>query len=103
MADKVTVPRAAELVSVGSRISWGAIMAGAILALGIYSLLTILGGAVGLSISERVNPTTLKTTAVIWTLITMVAGIFVGGMVVSQFTVGETKTEAMLYGVIMWA
>ncbi|HWY85313.1 MAG TPA: hypothetical protein VNX28_01240, partial [Gemmataceae bacterium] len=33
----------------------------------------------------------------------MVAALFVGGVVTSQFTVGENKTEAMLYGVIMWA
>jgi hypothetical protein len=36
-------------------------------------------------------------------LLTLVAAIFVGGAVTSQFTVGENKTEAMLYGVIMWA
>jgi hypothetical protein len=103
MADNVTTPRSEDLVSVGSRISWGAIFAGAILALGIYSLLTILGGAVGISIGERVTPTTLKNSAIAWALITMVASVFVGGMVVSQFTVGENKMEAMLYGVIMWA
>ncbi len=90
-------------MSVGSRISWGAIFAGALLALGIYSLLTVLGGAVGLSISDRVQPTTLKNTAIVWALLTLVVSIFVGGVATSQFTVGETKMEALLYGVIMWA
>ena len=103
MPDQVIAPRPEDFVSVGSRISWGAILAGAVLALALYSLLTILGGAVGLSISHRMNPSTLKVTAVVWTLVTMVASIFVGGVVTSQFTVGENKTEAMLYGVIMWA
>jgi hypothetical protein len=103
MAEQVTIPRPEDVVSVGSRISWGAIFAGAVLALGLYSLLAILGSAVGLSISERLNPTTLKTAAISWTLVTIVAALFVGGMVTSQFTVGENKTEAMLYGVIMWA
>jgi hypothetical protein len=103
MAEQLIVPRSEDLISVGSRISWGAILAGAVLAFGLYSLLTILGGAVGISISERMNPTTLHWTAVAWALVTMVASIFVGGVVTSQFTVGENKTEAMLYGVIMWA
>src|SRR5437588_11886756 len=101
MASQVVVERPQDVLSVGSRISWGAIVAGAILALGIYSLLAILGGAVGLSISERVNPTTLKNTPIAWVLVTLVAAVFVGGAVTSQFTVGESKTEAMLYGVIM--
>src|SRR5437868_1693676 len=103
MTDQTSTPRPEDVFSVGSRISWGAIFAGAVLALGIYSLLTILGGAVGLSISDRMNPTTLKTTALVWTMLTMVVAIFVGGAVTSQFTVGESKTEAMLYGIIMWA
>jgi hypothetical protein len=103
MADQITVPRVEDFVSVGSRISWGAIFAGALLALGLYSLLTFLGGAVGLSISDRVRPTTLKNTAIAWALLTLVVSVFVGGVVASQFTVGETKMEALLYGVIMWA
>jgi hypothetical protein len=103
MDQQVTLPRPEDLVSVGSRISWGAIFAGAVLALGLYSLFSILGGAVGLSLSERVNPSTLKTTAIGWALLTMLVAVFVGGVVTSQFTVGESKTEAMLYGAIMWA
>jgi hypothetical protein len=104
MADELTIPRPQDVVvSVGTRISWGAIFAGALLALGLYSLFTVLGGAVGLSISDRMNPSTLKTGAIVWTLIILLVSIFVGGVVISQFTVGETKTEALLYGVIMWA
>jgi hypothetical protein len=103
MDQQVTLPRPQDLVSVGSRISWGAIFAGAVLALGLYSLFSIVGAAVGLSISERVNPSTLKTTAIAWALLTMLVAVFVGGVATSQFTVGESKTEAMLYGVIMWA
>jgi hypothetical protein len=103
MDQQVTLPRPQDLVSVGSRISWGAIFAGAVLALGLYSLFSIVGAAVGLSISERVNPSTLKTAAIGWALLTMLVAVFVGGVATSQFTVGESKTEAMLYGVIMWA
>jgi hypothetical protein len=103
MDQQVTLARPEDLVSVGSRISWGAIFAGAVLALGLYSLFSILGGAVGLSLSERVNPSTLKNTAIGWALLTMLVAVFVGGVVTSQFTVGESKHEAMLYGAIMWA
>jgi hypothetical protein len=103
MVDELTTIRPQDVVPVGSRISWGAIFAGALLALGLYSLFTVLGGAVGLSISDRVNPGSLKTAAIAWALLILLVSVFVGGVVTSQFTVGETKTEALLYGVIMWA
>jgi hypothetical protein len=103
MAEQVTTPRMEDLVSVGSRISWGAIAAGAVVALALQFLLAVLGGAVGLSISDRVDPTDLRTGAVVWAIVTVCAALFVGGMVTSQFTVGENKMEALLYGIIMWA
>ncbi|MFO0970130.1 MAG: hypothetical protein U0793_31655 [Gemmataceae bacterium] len=97
------VPTAEDVFSVGSRISWGAILAGSVLALAILFLLTLLGGAVGLSIGDRVEPSKLRTGAVIWALVTTCAALFVGGLAISQFTVGETKAEAVMYGLIMWA
>jgi hypothetical protein len=55
-------PRLEDMASVGTRMRWGAILAGGMLALGLYFLLGILGAAVGLSISDRLNPTTLTRT-----------------------------------------
>jgi hypothetical protein len=98
-----STPRAEDVVSVGTRVSWSAIFAGAILALAIYFLLAILGGAVGVSISDRVDATKLRTGALIWAIVTTCAALFVGGIVTSQFTVGENKMEAILYGILMWA
>lgn len=88
--------------SLGTRVRWGPILAGGTLALALYSLLTILGAAVGLSISDRVSSTTLTTAAVVWALFTTCAALFVGGLVTSLFTVGENKMEAVLHGIIMW-
>ncbi len=103
MTDHGNMPHIQDVASVGSRIRWGAIFAGAVFAAGVYFLLGILGSAVGLSISERVNPTTLKTAAIAWVILTLIVSVFTGGAVTSQFTVGETKMEAVLYGIIMWA
>jgi hypothetical protein len=41
--------------------------------------------------------------AVGWLFLSSAAALFVGGLVTSLFTAGENKTEAMLYGAIMWA
>lgn len=91
-----------DLASTGTRVRWGPILAGATLALALYSLLTILGTAVGLSVTDRVNSDTLTTGAIIWTFIITCVSIFVGGLVTSLLTVGENKVEAVLHGAIMW-
>jgi hypothetical protein len=103
MADHVSTPHAEDLVSVGTRVSWGAIAGGALVAFAIYFMLTILGAAVGLTVSDRVKPTSLQTAAVAWGILTLSAALFVGGLMTSLFTVGENKVEAVFYGVIMWA
>ena len=103
MTNSNASPRVEDLALVGTRISWGAILAGAMVALGMYFLLSTLAAAVGMSVSDRGDPTKLEIGAVVWTFLTTVAALFVGGLVTSLFTAGENKTEAMLYGAIMWA
>ncbi len=103
MNEPSTVPHVEDIRSVGSRVSWSAILAGTALAFAIYFLLMILGSAVGLSLRNRVNAEPLQETALAWSLLTFCVALFVGGMMTSLFTVGENKTEAVVYGVIMWA
>jgi ABC-type transport system involved in multi-copper enzyme maturation permease subunit len=103
MTESQTVLHARDLVSVGSRVSWGAIAAGSVLALGITFLLAPVGGAVGLSLTDRVSEDNLRLAAVGWPILVMCVAVFVGGVVASVFTVGENKTEAMIYGILTWA
>jgi hypothetical protein len=95
-------PRAEDLYSVGSRVSWSAIFAGSVLAVGICILLGPLGAAVGLSLSDRVTEDNLRLVAVGWAIFVMCVALFAGGVVASVFTVGENKTEAVLYGILTW-
>lgn len=103
MNESVTSPRIEDLASVGTRVSWGAVLAGSVLALGLYLLFATLGGAVGLSINDRVNPNNLQTGAVAWAFLTTVVALFFGGLVTSLFTAGENKTEAVISGILTWA
>lgn len=89
--------------SVRSRISWGAILAGAAVAIAIYALLMALGVAVGMSVSDEVNARTLGASAGVWGFISLLIALFVGGWVTTQVTTGESRTEAILYGVVLWA
>jgi hypothetical protein len=101
MADNATV-HVEDVMPVRSRVSWGAIFAGATVALALYFLLTLLGGAVGLSVGGGVHPETLGTGAAVWAVLATVVSLFVGGYVTSQCSVGENRFEAVLYGVILW-
>ena len=103
MTTSNNVPQMEDVASVGTRISWGAILAGSMVALAIYFLLSTLAVAAGMSIHDRVDPTKLQTAAVIWAFLTTAVALFVGGLITSLFTAGENKMEAMLYGAIMWA
>jgi hypothetical protein len=101
MADNATL-RAEDVLPVRSRVSWGAIIAGAVMALAAYLILTLLGAAIGFSVSDRVRPENLQTGAAIWAILTTAIALFLGGWVTTQLTVGENKTEAIIHGVIMW-
>jgi hypothetical protein len=86
----------------GSRVSWGAIVGGAMVALSLYFLLTLLGAAIGLSVGARVRADTVGAAAASWAVLSTVLALFVGGYVTTQCSVGESRFEAALYGLILW-
>lgn len=94
--------RPEDVFPVRSRVSWGPIFAGAMAALAVYFLLTLLGSAIGLTVGDDVRPRTLATGAAVWAILVTAVALFFGGWIVSQLTVGETKAEAIVYGVILW-
>jgi hypothetical protein len=98
-----TPVHAEDVIPVRGRIHWGAIVAGAALALAISLLLSLLGSAVGLSINDRVSDRGLQIGAVVWAILVTAGALFLGGFVASQLTTGENKIEGMLYGLLVWA
>lgn len=95
--------RAEDLLPVKSRVTWSAILAGAALALSLYFLLTLLGAAVGLSISDKVTTRALSIGAIAFAILVTCVALFFGGYVASLFTVGENACEGALYGILVWA
>lgn len=91
-----------DVAPVRSRVSWGALFAGAFVALTVYVLLSVLGAALGLSMADYYRGTSMTTMAGIWAAVSLLIALFCGGCVTTQFTAGETKTEAVIYGVILW-
>jgi len=94
-------PKARDSLAVRSRISWGAIAAGAMAALAIYLVLTLLGLALGMELLAR-GRGGLGAGAAIYSIVALLLAMFLGGWATSRLAVGESKLEAALYGVVLW-
>jgi hypothetical protein len=92
-----------DVLAVRSRVSWPAILGGSILAVAFYFLLTLIGGAIGLSVSDKVDAKTIGTGAAVYAIVVTALCLFAGGFLASQFTAGENKQEGALYGLLVWA
>jgi ABC-type transport system involved in multi-copper enzyme maturation permease subunit len=95
-------PSAVDLLAVRSRVSWGAIAAGAMVALTIYILLSVLGVAVGIEVAVRRSGADLGAGTAIYSILALLLAMFFGGWATSRLAVGESKLEAVLYGLILW-
>ena len=98
MADIATVRD--EHVGVRSRVSWGAIMAGAVVSIAVYLVMTLLGAAIGLSVRDGTQ--SVGAGPAIWAVVTTAVSLFTGGWVAARSVVGETTGEAVIHAVIMW-
>jgi hypothetical protein len=92
-----------DLAGVRSRISWGAILGGSVLAIALYFLLTLLGGAIGFSISDKFGGKTIGIAAAVYAIAVTAFCLFAGGFIASQLTAGENRREAAVYGLLVWA
>ena len=95
--------QAEDVTPVRTRISWGAIIAGAAVAFSLHFLLSLLGAAVGLSVRDTIDPQNLKMSAAAYAIGVTALCLFVGGYVASLLTAGENRSESLLYGVLVWA
>ncbi len=101
MSDTRT-PNPADVLGVKSRVSWGALTAGAMVALSLYIILSMLGVALGIEAAVRRGSTQLGTASAIYAIVVLLVAMFFGGWATSRLAVGETKMEAILYGLILW-
>ncbi len=102
MSSTTPTLRATDLLAVKSRVSWGAIAAGAMVSLAIYFLLTLTGIAIGLEAATRRPDQVTGLALALYSILTLLISMFFGGWATSRLAVGETKLEAVLYGVILW-
>ncbi|WP_169976792.1 hypothetical protein [Tautonia rosea] len=103
MAEEMRRPDPTDLLAVRSRVSWQAIFAGAMVAITFYVVLMLLGLALlGEAVARDAQGTQIGLGSAIFTAVTLLISFFFGGWATSRLAVGESKLEAVLYGLILW-
>jgi hypothetical protein len=88
------------------RMSWGALFAGTVAALGIWILLYTLGVALGLSTVTPGEPGSLRASGVftgVWSLVTPLIALFVGGMIAARSVGPLNRLGGGVHGLLVWS
>ncbi len=88
-------------------VSWGAVIAGMVIAVVVQLVLGLLGTGVGLS---TVNPMSFGTPdasslgigAGVWWVVSSIVALFVGGWVAGHLSASVESTAALLHGLLTW-
>ncbi|RZL16708.1 MAG: hypothetical protein EOO62_00480 [Hymenobacter sp.] len=102
-------PRPLEtgVLAAGKRISWGAIFAGALLAIVLQLALSLLGLGVGLGtidpLTEQNPMAGIGIGAAIWWIVTMLGSLYLGATVASRLAGMPRPTDGLLHGLLTWA
>lgn len=91
-----------DVSSVGTRVSWAAVLAGAVVALTTYVTLTMFAFAIGVTAAQHISNQEFAIGAAVIATVSLIGSLFLGGYVASQTTAGETRKEAVIYGVLVW-
>jgi len=88
------------------RISWSAVLAGAVVALAIHAGLSTLGigiGAAAIDPQNRKHPADgVSTTLLVWMLLSGLIALFAGGWVSGRLA-GTVPFDSTIHGIIMWS
>jgi hypothetical protein len=88
----------------GMRVSWGGILGGVLVALGLLFLLAALGLAVGITAVDpaRTQAAKLGAGAGIWAGVSLLVALFVGGLVSTRIGATHDSSTAFFSGFLVW-
>lgn len=95
---------AAMLRGEGTKVSWGSVLAGVLVAVGLLFLLGALGVAIGISAADpgQTRASTLGAGAGIWTALSLLVALFVGGMVATRTGAITDGATGFVEGALVW-
>jgi hypothetical protein len=90
------------------RISWGAVIAGAILVIAVQVPLSLRGVGIGLSTVDPAAGDTPQGASVgigagIWWVISNLIGLVIGGYVAARLSGAPARGDGIIHGVLVWA
>jgi len=94
--------RPQDVMSVGSRVSWEAVLAGTVVAIAAYLTMTLFAVAIGLTARDWIGTKTFNVSAAAIAALILLLSLFLGGFVASRATAGEQPGEGASYGVLVW-
>lgn len=88
----------------GLRVSWGGVWGGVLVSMGLLLLLGALGVAVGVSAIDplEADPRAVMTAAGIWGGVSLLAALFVGGLVATRIGMVFDGATALFQGMLVW-
>jgi hypothetical protein len=88
----------------GMKISWGGVFGGVLAGVGTLMLLSSLGLAIGVSATDPRNVDAEKVSrgAAIWTGLSLLVALFIGGWASTRLSLLWERTTAMFEGVLVW-
>ena len=109
MASDIRRDRSAVAAHEGMRrISWGAVIAGSLLAVSIQFTLGLLGLGIGLATLEtarngEAGVSAFASTSGLWTVAVVLIGLFLGAYAAGRLAGSPSRTDAFLHGAVTWA
>ena len=92
------------VVDYHDRVRWGPIFAGLVVAIAAQLILSALGAAIGLSAGAGgANPGDVGLGVSIWSIISLLIALFLGGWVTASTCGPMNSKTALLHGLILWA
>ena len=105
----VVSPEAPAVVepSVAGKLSWGGLIGGLVVAVGVWLLLTVLGLAVNLSAIDPNDPSQslrgIGMSTGIWTVVVWIIALFAGGAVAGYSAGVLERPRGAIHGFVLWS
>lgn len=96
-------PTAVPIVEYHDTVRWGPIFAGILVSIVAQLLLSALGAAIGGFLAGGPSPSAIGKGIGIWSVISLLISLFIGGWVMASSCGPMNKKTAMLNGTILWA
>jgi hypothetical protein len=97
------VDRGAGIAGAFSRVRWGAVFAGLVVATALQVVLTVLGAAIGLTALD--GPDSARSFGIgtaIWALLVPLVTLFIGGKTAGHLANVRDRVDGFLHGTLVW-